>query len=133
MTEAERIIAESRAILERTASIRVEPQLPEIEGRLEKWRRENEELDRQRAQEKARMRDAEQDDQVAAALTRLQQLLERHIDARLQAERQSILRVVAGGLGELIGRTKEQDKEIAKLKAERDLGKVNVVDLRRAN
>src|SRR5262249_37581835 len=104
--QAARILAESQAILERTSHFKAEPvevSLPELEDPLTRWKREGDEIDRQRAAEKCRLRASEQSDQRSdqtARLTQLQSLLAQYVDAKLQEQRRDILKIVTGALGE---------------------------------
>ena len=132
--QAARILAESQAILERTSHFKAEPvevPLPELEDPLTRWKREGDEIDRQRAEEKRRLRASEQADQAdqTARLTQLQSLLAQYVEQKLQEQRRDILKIVTGALGEVMGRFYKHAAEIEKLKAKRDDGKAKVVDM----
>src|SRR5262245_33730180 len=114
VTDAERIIAESPALLERVKHIgtSADPVMPPVETKLERWAREANESDRARAAHKARMKAEEKNDQVNASLVKLQRLLEQYVEDRIKAERRAIMQIVAGGMGELVGRMRKQADEI---------------------
>jgi alanyl-tRNA synthetase len=125
---AEEILRQSHETLNRTASIgKKEPELvlPPMEDRVEKWKRQGEEIDRARAAEVARRRAAESERQ-AHALDHLQMLMKQYVAAEIKASRKFMLEVMAGVVAE--ERTKML-KKIDDLRAELTVDKSKVIDL----
>jgi hypothetical protein len=127
VTDIEQAIAESRATLERTKHIGTpEAVMPSVESKLERWKREADELDRQRAVETARRKAEEKNDQVNASVARLQSLMADYVAHEIKASRKFIFEVMAGVVAE--ERAKMQ-KQIDALRAELMGDKSKVVDI----
>jgi hypothetical protein len=125
---AAQILAESQAAIERTRHIRSPAPTIQFEDRQTRFRREADEEDQERIIEKERTRSEESADRLNASVAKLQGLLEQYVEGRIQSEHKTILKIMAGSLGELVKRINKQQIEIDRLTG---ADKSKVVDLKR--
>jgi hypothetical protein len=109
MVDAEELLQNWHATIREHT--KAEPVAPiHVETRNERFKREDDELERARA----KRTDAEQD----RSLRKLQELLEQYVENKIQFERKRNFDIMSLALGELIARINRQEIEIKKLRAE---------------
>jgi len=115
MNDVERMLAESRATVERTKHIRAPDPIVSFESRQMRFRREADEADAARAAAKAKIRAEESADKLTASLDKLQSLLEQYVAGEIKTSRKFIMDVMAHVIAE---ERERMQKKIDELRAE---------------